>query len=144
MNEKRTLKWIDPKFQRQYAFLLLALVLIVSAVLIATFWFHTEGVLATLSDAGILKRHSLYILVDKQMKSLLLSVSLVVLLFSVGVLAVARILSHRIVGPIFAIKRSLERIAAGDYEAARVHLRSQDEFHDVADLVNQVVDRLES
>lgn len=141
--EKRSLRWIDPKFQRQYAFLLLSIVLLVSSVLIGTFWFHSEQVLNTLANAGVLKQHALYILIEKQMASLLLSVIVVVSLFSIFVLVMASFLSHRIVGPMFAIKRSLDRIGDGQVEDARLNLRADDEFQDVAQLVNRVVDRLQ-
>lgn len=139
-NDRRSQRWIDPTFQKRYSMLLLSVVLLVSSVLIATFWFHSEQVLKTLSSAGVLPQHSLYLLIEKQMHSLMWSVVAVVVLFSIFVLMLAKFLSHRIVGPIFAIKRSLESMTRGDLEGARLKLRSDDEFHDVGELVNQVVD----
>lgn len=140
---RRNLRWIDPNFQRRYSFLLLSVVLLVSTVLIGTFWYHSDQVLKTLTNAGVVPEHSLYLLVQKQMHALLWSVCAVVGLFCVFVFVVASFLSHRIVGPIFAIKRSLEFIGRGNFSEARVTLRSDDEFQDVASLVNQTVDQLE-
>jgi len=60
------------------------------------------------------------------------------------VLLAATVISNRIVGPIFAITRSLEAIAEGDYKTARIKLRKKDEFQEVGEMVNRVIDRLES
>lgn len=140
--DRRGLRWIDPGFQRRYAWLLLSVVLLVSTVLVGTFWFHSEQVLNTLSNAGVIKDHRLFQLIEKQMHSLIWSVVLVTALFSGFVFMMATFLSHRIVGPIFAIKRSLECIGRGQYEDARLKLRTDDEFQDVAELVNSTVDRI--
>jgi len=140
---RRNLRWIDPKFQRRYSFLLLSVVLLVSTVLIGTFWYHSDQVLQTLSNAGIAPEHSLHILIQKQMKALILSVCIVVALFCTFIFMVANFLSHRIVGPVYAIKRSLESMGRGNFEEARLKLRSDDEFQDIAELVNSTVDRLE-
>jgi len=142
--DRRSLRWLEPKFQKGYALLLLSIVLLVSTVLIGTFWFHSEQVLQTLVNAGVLRQHSLFLLVETQMTSLLWSVCVVVVLFSVFVLFMASFLSHRIVGPIFAIKRSLECIGKGEFDGARINLRADDEFQDVASLVNNTVDKLQS
>lgn len=140
--ERRSKKWIDPSFQKRYAILLLSIVALVSAVLIGTFWYHSEQVLQTLANAGVIKQHSLYLLIEKQMSSLLLSVTLVTSLFCVFVMVMARFLSHRIVGPIFRVKKSLEMMGEGRWDEARVSLRSDDEFQEVANLVNATVDRV--
>ena len=140
---RRNLRWIDPKFQKRYSFLLMSVVLLVSTVLIGTFWYHSDQVLKTLSNAGIVPEHSLYLLVQKQMQALLLSICVVVGLFCIFVFMVASFLSHRIVGPVYAIKRSLECIGRGDLGDARMKLREDDEFQDVAALVNETVNRLE-
>jgi hypothetical protein len=139
---RRSMRWVEPGFQKRYMFLLLSVVLLVSCVLVGTFWFYSERLLMTLNQAGVQKSHSLYILISQQSHSLLLSVGVVVLLFSAFIVVMANILSHRIVGPLFAIKRSLEMMERGNTAEARVQLRSEDEFHDVAAMINRVVDRL--
>ena len=74
------------------------------------------------------------------MHNVLMSVSVVVVLFSAFVFAMAYTLSHRIVGPLFAIKKGLEAMARNDMQGARVQLRTDDEFQEVATLMNSVVD----
>jgi len=139
---RRALRWVDPSFQRRYGFLLLSVVLLVGCVLIGSFWFYSDQMLASLNQAGIQKTHSLYILIADQSRSLLMSVTGVVLLFSAFIMMISNVLSHRIVGPIFAIKRSLEMIERDNLSEARIQLRSDDEFHEVAESINRVIDRL--
>lgn len=143
-DQRRNFRWVDPRFQMRYAMVLLSLVLLVSCVLVGTFWFHSEQVLNTLMNAGVLKQHSLYILIEKQMGTLLWSVCAVSVLFSVFVFVMANFLSHRIVGPIFAIKRSLEKMSQGNFSDAMVTLREEDEFQDVAKLINEVCEKAKS
>lgn len=143
-DQRRNFRWVDPRFQMRYAMVLLSLVLLVSCVLVGTFWFHSEQVLNTLMNAGVLKQHSLYILIENQMGTLLWSVCAVSVLFSVFVFVMANFLSHRIVGPIFAIKRSLEKMSQGNFSDAMVTLREEDEFQDVAKLINEVCEKAKS
>lgn len=142
--DRRSMRWVEPGFQKRYALLLLSIVALVGAVLVGTFWFHSQQVLNTLVNAGVVKQHSLYLIIERQMASLLWSVCAVVVLFAAFVFMMATFLSHRIVGPIFSVKRSLEAIGRNDLSGARIALRSDDEFQDVGDLVNKTVDRLES
>jgi sensor histidine kinase YesM len=140
-DQRRSLRWVDPAFQRRYSLVFLSVVFLVASVLIGSFWFHSDQVLSTLANAGVLKQHSLYVLIETQMQHLLWSVVILSVLFCVFVLIMANFFSHRIVGPIFAIKRSLERIERGEWAEAKISLREQDEFQDVADLVNRCIDR---
>lgn len=142
--DRRSNQWIDPKFQKRYALLLVSLIFVVSTVLVGTFWFYSEQILRTLKNAGLLESHSLFQLIGQQTHAMLLSVMAVVVLFSAFAFLIARAVSHTVVGPVFAIKRSLECIANGDYENARVNLRENDEFKDVADLINKAVDNLKT
>ncbi len=116
---------------------------LVSTILIGAFWFHSEQILKTLLSAGIHKEHSLYLLVQKQMGALLVSVCVVVGLFAIFVMAMSYFYSHRIVGPVYAIKRSLESMGRGDWNAARLQLRENDEFQDVATLLNKTVEQMQ-
>ena len=129
--DRRSLWVVDPKFQRRYAMILLSIVALVSVVLIGAFMFHSRQVMQTLENAGVVKTHSLYLIIADQMKSLLISVTVVTVLFGTFVTVAASMLSHRIVGPIFAIKRSLEALISGRTNEARITLRDTDEFKEV-------------
>jgi methyl-accepting chemotaxis protein len=57
-----------------------------------------------------------------------------------AVAGLALVLSHRTVGPLFHFKRIFEEIREGDTKA-RVRLRPRDEFRDVADSFNGMMDQ---
>lgn len=140
---KRRVKWIDPKFQRRYVFLLLAITFLVSAILFGIFWVHIEAILTVLIEAGFMQTGDLFAFIEDELISLLLSVMFVVIFFSLILVYFSVMISHRIAGPMFALKRSLDRIAEGNLKDARVKFRSKDEFHEIADALNRVVDELE-
>jgi sensor histidine kinase YesM len=52
-------------------------------------------------------------------------------------------LAHRIYGPIVPIRKFLEQLKDGKYDA-RISLRSSDEFHELANDLNELAKRLES
>ena len=62
--------------------------------------------------------------------------------FTLILTGVTTVVSHRIYGPAYAIRKHLAAIAHGDY-AYRTHLRKRDEFKDIAEDLNQLSERLE-
>lgn len=141
-DERRGIRWVDRGFQRRYALILLSFVVLISSILIGTFWFHSNQILLILESSGVVREPELSAALQKSLNSMLMSVIVAVLLFSTFVFVMAFFLSHRIVGPIYAIKRSLEHLSRKEFAEAHVHLRSDDEFHEVADLINSAVDSL--
>ncbi|MBN1622202.1 MAG: hypothetical protein JW871_06390 [Endomicrobiales bacterium] len=64
---------------------------------------------------------------------------LAILLLNVLILFIANIYySHRIVGPIFRLKRMLERKTKGE-EVNPIFFRKNDNFHDLAELINKIL-----
>lgn len=61
----------------------------------------------------------------------------VILLFVWGV-----ILTHRFVGPLERLEDDLKKISKGDY-SIRVQIRKDDDLRPVADVINDIVDKLE-
>lgn len=59
-------------------------------------------------------------------------VFLVMLLLSLSI-------SHRIAGPIYRLEKELKEIVNGDY-SRRIQFRSDDEFHEIAESINKVLD----
>jgi sensor histidine kinase YesM len=141
--ERRSLRWIDPGFQRRYAILLIAIVLIISAILLGSFWYHSKYLLQSLADAGISNSHFLYSMIEQQMGSMLVSVCVVVAVFSALVFILSTYFSRRIVGPIFAIKKSLVHMQQGRFSEAELKLREGDEFQDVAELINSLNNKIQ-
>jgi methyl-accepting chemotaxis protein len=69
------------------------------------------------------------------------SIILVLLIALFGVGAAALILSHRIVGPIFRIKRYIDMLADGQ-DIPAVKIRKNDEFQDVAESLERLRKRI--
>ena len=51
--------------------------------------------------------------------------------------------SHRVFGPLVAIRRHIEKLTEGDY-SSRVQLRSADEFQNLAEDLNRLAEALEA
>ncbi len=49
--------------------------------------------------------------------------------------------SHRIAGPLFNLKRMLKQLGEGNFQL-NMHIRKTDEFHDVEESFNQMMDNL--
>lgn len=143
IKSQRKNKWIDPDFQRRYAFVLVGSAVTVSLFLLTTFWIHSDLILSVLVEAGVIQKGEIFTFIEDQLVSLLISVLSVVLLFCLFLGYVSIQLSHRIAGPMFALKRSLEKISEGQYEEARLSFREKDEFQELAEIVSRVAGDLE-
>lgn len=146
MNKIKSLrksKWIDPDFQKRYALVLIGSTIIVSLFLLITFWIHSDLILKILVDSGAIQKNEVFDFIKDQLVSLLISVLSVVLIFCLFLIYISVQLSHRIVGPMVALKRSLEKIGEGQFEEARLSFREKDEFQELAEVVNRVAGDLE-
>ena len=143
IKSQRQNKWIDPDFQRRYALVLVGSAITVSLFLLITFWIHSDLILQVLIDAGVVQKNEVFQFIEDQLGSLLISVLSVVLLFCLFLGYVSIQLSHRIAGPMFALKRSLEKISEGKYHEAHLIFREKDEFQEIAKIVNQMAIDLE-
>lgn len=65
-----------------------------------------------------------------------------VLLVSPLVAIAAVFLSHRIAGPLYRMKKTLDEVASGNY-SLRLHLRRTDELKDVAESINRIIELLQ-
>ncbi len=59
------------------------------------------------------------------------------------VVFIGLVLSHRIAGPIYSIKKFLKKVSEGNY-SNRLRLRKKDEMQDVAEALNRLVEKLEA
>lgn len=69
--------------------------------------------------------------------------ALVVLVFVAASVLISIVFTHRLVGPTYAFRRQLAELTAGNY-AARVHLRKDDAFVEVADDLNRLAAALQA
>ena len=64
------------------------------------------------------------------------------LIFVVACAMVTIILTHRLVGPAYAFRRQINELASGRYDA-RIRLRENDAFTEVADDLNRLAETLQ-
>ncbi len=94
----------------------------------------------------ILKHSSLsQELIDERYRELYTLWVALTLISSVIILFIATwvlFLTHRVTGPVYHIKRVIADLRSGDTRA-RVHLRKNDEFQDLAKSFNELIDELQ-
>lgn len=135
---RRTKYFIAAKFQMKFVGMILLFMFVIALFSALIIYYSTWMVLGEkLANvypqgrlAGIL-RHANYVLFW------------ILLLVSPLVAFVGVMLSHRIAGPIYRLRKNLEEIAGGNY-SLRISLRKTDELKDVADAINKVVDVLQA
>ena len=66
-----------------------------------------------------------------------------ILIYIIFVVLISAILSHKMAGPIYRFEQTCKEVAAGDF-SKRVHLRKGDQFLELQDEFNKMMDRVES
>ena len=64
------------------------------------------------------------------------------LVYNVVTILLAVVLSHRLAGPVVAIKNHIEKLIAGEF-SSRIKLRKNDELKDVEAVLNRLAEKLE-
>ena len=131
---------INPKYQVKYVFWItltgLSLVAL-NAALVYHYVSENYAILVDLSPMTDEAKAQLY----RELREIVLKLSLI----SVGFLGIVTvfgvIFSHRTAGPLYHFKRVFQAISRGDTKA-RIHLRPKDDFRDVADSFNEMMDKL--
>jgi methyl-accepting chemotaxis protein len=131
---------INPRYQLKYIFWLgvtgMTLVVLYS-LLFYFFMRENYDVLVELSPMDDAVKQQLY----HELNHIILLLGGVSFLFLIIVAFLGVILSHRTAGPLYHFKKVFGRIKDGDL-AARVRLRPNDDFQDVAASFNSMVDAL--
>ncbi|MBR2865068.1 MAG: HAMP domain-containing protein [Elusimicrobiaceae bacterium] len=65
-----------------------------------------------------------------------------IIIYVVFVVLISAILSHRMAGPVYRFEQTCKAIAKGDF-SQRVHLRKGDQFTELQDEFNKMMDRVE-
>ncbi|MFH1798933.1 MAG: methyl-accepting chemotaxis protein [Candidatus Omnitrophota bacterium] len=129
---------INGKFQIRYISLILGFMFITVVVtgytVYATTWIIFGEKLAAVYPQGLLLE------IVKKVNAVLL---LRMLFLTPLVAVIGLVLSHRIAGPIYSMKKFLKNVSDGDY-SIRLRLRKKDEMKDVAEALNHLVEKLES
>ena len=137
---------IDRKFQLKWAgriFLIMFVIsLLVGWTIYYSVWDATTNQLKVLVAQGVLSQSEV-LDVSSAIKS---SIAFALFVRSLGVLFILAVLTifltHRIAGPIFKIKKTI-RLISGGQESERVVLRKRDEYKDLAQELNALLDHLQ-
>ena len=133
---------IDSKYQMKY-----------------TFWLSFSGMALILLNASIFYRYireNYLILVEmspmteeaktqlfSELHEVIIGLGAVSAVFIFIVFCAGIVLSHRTAGPLYHFKRVFETVKRGDHKA-RVRLRPKDDFQEVANSFNEMMDHLTS
>lgn len=135
---KRTRLLILKRFQIRYISLIL-LFMFATAILTGYTVYVTTWIMFGEKLAAVYPQGLLMDIVKKVNMALFLRL----IFLSPLVIFIGLVLSHRIAGPIFSIKRFLNKVANGSYEEP-LKLRKNDELQDVAESLNRLVAKLYS
>lgn len=94
-----------------------------------------------LKELGVLDNHAEYT------KAFLVSFGILVLSFSVSLFSIAKVISHRIAGPVYAFERFLSAALEGkglEEEKQALRLRAGDDFQHLEELAEQVKIKINS
>jgi signal peptidase II len=130
--------WINRKFQLKYA-----AIFITSGVLIALICmvFSYTYFKISLTELGVFESQS----TQQYTKAFLYSFAILVFGFSICLFSVAKFISHRIAGPVYAFERFLKTAIEGkglEEEKAALKLRAGDDFKHLEDLAQQIKTKL--
>jgi len=135
-SEKRRNLLVSKKFQFKYIGLILSFVFLAALMTGYTIYFTTWVMLGKRLAAVYPQKYLIDIVTKVNLALLLRLLFLCPLVILVGL-----ILSNRIAGPIYRIKKFLGRVSDGDYDIV-LSLRKNDELKDLEESVNNLVNKL--
>lgn len=128
--------WINKRFQLKYAFIFIGTGVLVSLVCMVFSYTYFK---IALKELGVYESHEEYT------KAFLLSFGILVLAFSIVLFSVAKFISHRIAGPVYAFERFLSAALDGkglEEEKKALQLRAGDDFKHLEKLAEKIKARL--
>ena len=138
----RTQYLINKSFQLKYTVGFVVVVLVLSVFFsVATYSYIQDtlfaGIRTGISDSQVAAS------LAKEQSSLLNNNILLLFGFFVLILTVLAIfITHRIAGPMFALKKRMNEVASGIVHSKPLQFRKTDEFQDVAECFNKMMDKL--
>lgn len=132
---------VSPKQQLRYSFVLVIGSCLTLALFIGALIYQINQTITTL---GIAYRLDAEVVdaIQKSLNSALWMAMILAALTILSSLVLSVRLSHKIYGPVVAIKRYLTTLGGGDYKA-RLTLRQGDDLLDLRDALNQLAESLE-
>lgn len=132
---------VSPKQQLRYSLVLVVGSCLTLALFVGVLIFQINQTITTLGLAYSLDAEVVEA-IQKSLSSALWMAMILAALSILSSLALAIRLSHKIYGPMVAIKRYLDTLMSGDYKA-RLNLRQGDDLLELRDALNQLAETLE-
>lgn len=141
MQERRSKRnyFPEPRFQIRYLLILAAGLLVQTLVTCGLITYFVRENYTLFVQFGALESELTQVLY-RELRFLIASIVATFLLFLSGTLFLGVIFSHRIAGPIYALKRTIRAILKG--EDVELRFRHQDEFRELVDSFNEMVRKL--
>ncbi len=132
---------VSPRQQLRYSFVLVIGSCVTLALFVGVLIFQINQTITTLGVAYNLDAEVIEA-IQNSLNSALWMAMILAALSILSSLALSVRLSHKVYGPVVAIKRYLETLMAGNYQA-RLSLRQGDDLLDLRDALNQLAETLE-
>ena len=139
-NRRRTRNYFpEPRFQLSFLrFLLLGALLHISASCAILYYFLKQNYELLVKYAGL--EPEITTLLFRELRILIAVIGVTFAVYLLGTLILGIAFSHRIAGPLFAVKRTIRDLNAG--KDVRLKLRKGDEWQDLVDEFNAMVEKL--
>ena len=140
---RRRLFIVDNSFQIKYSLLFGLAGLILSLVISFVFYIHADSHDQVLLLSGLNESQEAVEFLIYQKKILLVKMSMIVLTTTLLMFALGIIISNKVSGVVFSIRRGLKEISSNGDFSVRFKIRKKDELKDLVDDLNSAVERLD-
>jgi len=135
----RTQYLIDKKFQLKYTLGLIIVVIAMSVFFAFAAHSYIQDVLTASVQTQLTESQAAASLAREQVKSLSNNIFLLFGFFMLIMTMFSILVTHRMAGPMFALKRRMNEVAQGIIHAKPLQFRRTDEFQDVAEIFNSMM-----
>lgn len=128
--------FIDKKFQGRFIGKFSALVLMGGVLTIAVLYqLGTQSKTVAIENSRVVATTT----ADFILPLLVQTVIIVTVVVGITAALLTLLASHRISGPLYRFRKVLEALEQGDFSSSEFHIRSGDQFHDLADEMNRMI-----
>lgn len=119
--------------------ILVVVILIIITSILATHYFLLASIVKAIDARGTMLSGGE--IIDLSLRPFVVVIPILIIVLA-GAFALIIFISHRTAGPLYSLKRAMQRVAEGDL-SVRLTFRKNDEIHDVADAFNRMMDKLQ-
>ncbi len=137
-NIKRRIYFIDKKFQTKFIFKFCLIVVVASLALTALLIYFSQGSTTVAIENTKVKVMST---ADFMLPVFIQTIAIVFAAAALAVLILSLLVSHKIAGPLYRIKREIDALKEGDFRRS-FNLRKKDQLKDLAQSLDQMCNSL--